>query len=226
MHAEQREVEESLGHEVAVGTRRRGCCRSGRRSRARRRRRRGRAAGTSRRGRRRRAATRRARRRASTRRSTSRASAQPWASRWCAEQHRLGALQVRVAGQVAAPASSARASEHALQLERRPADVGGRPLAPQPHRGRDLIVAAAAGVELGAGSAGQLGDARSMAVWMSSSAGEARTCRRPAPRRRGRARRRARRLSSRSRMPAAEQACTCAAPPSRSSAASRRSTAG
>ena len=68
------------------------------------------------------------------------------------EQHRLGPLEVGVAGQVrSSPAASARASEHVLQGD----DRAGRrsselALAPQAEVGRDLVVAAAAGVQLGA----------------------------------------------------------------------------
>ena len=108
------------------------------------------------------------------------------------EQHRLRALQVRVAGEVRRrSASSARRSSTACSswMRARPA----RALAPeeQPQVERDLVVAAAAGVQLGAGRARDLGDPpldRGVDVFVGRRERERR--RRRAPLRRGRARRR------------------------------------
>src|SRR5690349_14899918 len=75
------------------------------------------------------------------------------------EEHRLGALQVRVTGQVGVAGVTRALQQYLLQTGER----GDLRLAlaaqPEPQRERDLVVAAAAGVQLGAGRAGDLGDA-------------------------------------------------------------------
>ena len=67
------------------------------------------------------------------------------------EQHRLGPLQVRVAGEVDVVGRGRRTStQHLLQLVDARGDVGALAAHEQPQGGGDLVVAAAAGVELGA----------------------------------------------------------------------------
>ena len=70
------------------------------------------------------------------------------------EQHRLGALQVRVPGEVDVVRPGRRTStQHLLQPVHVRGDVGALAAHEQPQGGGDLVVAAAAGVELGAGVA-------------------------------------------------------------------------
>ena len=97
VHLGERGDEQRLGHEVAVGHRVERVVERTARSRARSRSRRDRAAGSIRRARRRRAATRRRARRQSRQRSTSRAKRPEVREEVVREQHRLRALQVRVA---------------------------------------------------------------------------------------------------------------------------------
>ena len=74
------------------------------------------------------------------------------------QQHRLGPLQVGVAGQVDVGGLAGALGQDVLEGH----DLGGhadqRPPAPQAQVGGDLVVAAAPGVQLGADVAGQLGD--------------------------------------------------------------------
>ena len=76
------------------------------------------------------------------------------------EQHRLRALEVRVAREVVVGARGLRPLEqHLLQTVHPARGVGALALEEQAQRGRDLVVAAAAGVELRAGRPRELGDA-------------------------------------------------------------------
>ena len=75
------------------------------------------------------------------------------------QQHGLGPLQVRVAGEVGVAGRLGPGEQRPLEREHRRGHLGQRPLRVEPQVGGDLVVAAAAGVELAAGRAGQLGDA-------------------------------------------------------------------
>ena len=75
------------------------------------------------------------------------------------QQHRLGSLQVRVARQIGRAGRDRTLEQHLLKAEHSIRNDAQLPLAPQPQRGRHLVVAAASGVELPAGRAGDLGDA-------------------------------------------------------------------
>ena len=75
------------------------------------------------------------------------------------EQHRLRALEVRVAGEVHVGGFLGPPHEHLLQLVDAPHLRETFAAQVQPHVERDLIVAAAAGVQLRAGRARDLGDA-------------------------------------------------------------------
>ena len=75
------------------------------------------------------------------------------------QQHGLGPLQVGVAGQVGvARLLGPRPAAPAAASSTPPATTASSRLVPQPQVGGDLVVAAAAGVELGPGRPGQLGD--------------------------------------------------------------------
>ena len=75
------------------------------------------------------------------------------------EQHRLRALEMRVAREVVVGPGGRRALEqHLLEAVDRRDGVGGFALEEQAQRGGDLVVPAAAGVELRAGRPGELGD--------------------------------------------------------------------
>ena len=74
------------------------------------------------------------------------------------EQHRLGPLHVGVAGQVRVAGGLGPGEQDVLQADDEAGDGEQLALAPQPQVGRDLVVAAAGGVDLGAGRAGELGD--------------------------------------------------------------------
>jgi hypothetical protein len=71
------------------------------------------------------------------------------------QQHRLGPLQVGVAGQVRIAGGPGPVEQHLLQLADPPGDPGQLALGPESQGGDDLVVAAAPGVELGPGVAGQ-----------------------------------------------------------------------
>ena len=75
------------------------------------------------------------------------------------EQHRLGALQVRVAGEVDVVGRGRRTSSSTAcrRVDVR-GDVGALAAQEQAQRGRDLVVAAPAGVQLRARGPGELGD--------------------------------------------------------------------
>ena len=73
------------------------------------------------------------------------------------EQHRLGPLEVGVAGQVRVAGRFGPRQQDVLQGDGQPGDLDELALAPQPQIGGDLVVAAAGGVQLGAGGAGELG---------------------------------------------------------------------
>ena len=73
------------------------------------------------------------------------------------QQHRLGPLQVGVAGQVHVARLAGPLGQGVLERQHVLGDVDQRPAAPQAQRGRHLVVAAPAGVQLGPHVAGQLG---------------------------------------------------------------------
>ena len=141
------------------------------------------------------------------------------------EQHRLRALQVRVAGEVDVVAglvgAATSTSWSVVDAARRPAPR----VAGQPQVGGDLVVAAPAGVELRAGGAGELGDAaldRRVDVLVGRR--RTRTCRPRAPRRPRSSAASTSVASSSVSEPDARRACaTCAREPSMSSGARRRS---
>ena len=142
------------------------------------------------------------------------------------QQHRLGPLQVGVAGQVdvAGVARPARAAPPAGRRSRA-ATTRQLALAPQPQVGGHLVVAAAAGVQLGAGRAGELGDPsldRGVDVLVASATNANVPARQLAPRP-GRARRGRRRARRRSSSPARPSPRTWAREPAMSSGHSRRS---
>ena len=74
------------------------------------------------------------------------------------QQHGLGPLDVGVAGQVGVAGRLGPGQQHVLQVDDEAGDVDQLALAPQPQVRGHLVVAAARGVQLGAGAAGQLGD--------------------------------------------------------------------
>ena len=74
------------------------------------------------------------------------------------EQHGLGPLEVGVAGQVGVSGRFRSRQQDVLQGDGQPGDLDELALAPQAQVGGDLVVAAAGGVQLGAGGAGELGD--------------------------------------------------------------------
>ena len=114
------------------------------------------------------------------------------------EQHRLGPLEVGVAGQVGVAGRLGPGQQHVLQGDDEPGDGDQLALAPQPQVGGDLVVAAAGGVQLGAGGAGELGDpALDGGVDVLVALDERERVRRPAPPRPGRARRARRRARRR-----------------------------
>ena len=73
--------------------------------------------------------------------------------------YRLRSLQVRIARQVRRPDLAGPLQQHPLQPHHPSGEGGELALAPEAQGRRDLVVAAAAGVELGAGRARQLGHA-------------------------------------------------------------------
>ena len=159
MDADQRQVEQRLGDEVAVADGIEGVGERRRRSRAPWPSPPGRAAATSRRARRRRAARRRGARpsrRAGRRRARAPIRGRGGGGRAAPAGPAAGACS-RAGSE--SPASSARASRTSCRATTRRATSQQLALAPQPQVGGDLVVAAAAGVELAAGRAGELGDA-------------------------------------------------------------------
>ena len=74
------------------------------------------------------------------------------------QQDRLGPLQMGVAGQVGVPGLPARFEEHLLEVDDPAGPPEQRPLGEQPQVGGHLVVAAAAGVQPAADVAGDLGD--------------------------------------------------------------------
>ena len=181
----QREVEQRLGDEVAVADGVERVVERAWRSRGRRPSPPDRSAATCRPARRRRAATRRGARRSSSRRSTSRAERPAVGEQVVGEQHRLGPLEVGVAGQVgvARPPRRGRAAPPAGR-RRGAATSTQLALAPQPQVGGHLVVAAARRCAAWRRPAPASSvTRRSTAVWMSSSdCGRTRTCRRPSRR--------------------------------------------
>ena len=73
------------------------------------------------------------------------------------EQHRLGALEMGVPGQVHIARLDGAIEQDDLQVGHGAGDVDELALRPQPQVGGHLIVAAARGVQLGAGRTGELG---------------------------------------------------------------------
>ncbi len=98
------------------------------------------------------------RRRVSSRRSTSRESAQRVGEQVVGQQHRLGPLEVGVAGQVGLAGGLGQLEQHLLEDEHPTGDPDDLALGEEPQIGGHLVVAAATGVQLRAGRAGQLGD--------------------------------------------------------------------
>ncbi len=207
--------------------RRRGSSRSGRRSRARRRRRRGRAAATSRPARRHPSGD------TSSRRTVSQQPVD--VARAAPRRGPAGGGPAAPAGPAAGGCSRAgrrrrrrrpAAASTSLQVE----DALGHPselaAGVEPQVGGHLVVAAAAGVELGPDVAGELGDPPlDGGVDVLVARGEDEDAPRRAPPRPGRARPAAMATSSSSRTPARPSPRTWAREPARSSAASRRSKA-
>ena len=159
VHLRERGDEQRLGHEVAVATPRRASCRSGGRSRGRRRW----LSGSSGRLE---PASAPAPSGDTSARVERVAPALDVAGEGpevreevVREQHRLRALQVRVAGEVdvVGRVGARRASTSCKPVHVR-GDVGALAPDEQPQRGGDLVVAAAAGVELRARGARELGD--------------------------------------------------------------------
>ena len=75
------------------------------------------------------------------------------------QQHRLGALQVRIPRQIRSWGLLTRFLKCTDQIKRGPCDFDERVASEEPKRGRDLVVATARGVNLGAHVARQLGSA-------------------------------------------------------------------
>ncbi len=93
-----------------------------------------------------------------SRRSTSRRQRPAVREQVMSEEHGLRALHVRVAGQVRVAGGDRPIEEHLLQPDDPRRDGPELALAPEPQRGRHLVVSAPARVELPARGAGDLGD--------------------------------------------------------------------
>ena len=75
-----------------------------------------------------------------------------------AELHRLGPLQVGVPGEVGIAGGIGAGEQHLLERQDRLGHLAQGALRVEPQVGGDLVVAAAAGVDLAAGGTGDLGD--------------------------------------------------------------------